>query len=350
MANERNSIDELFRNGLKDGGITPPPGVWEAVSAGVSVSVAPSLGIVIVKSVWTWVTLAVIGTGAVLSVLSNSKNEAPVITEKTTQKQAQEEGKVTDRKIEVNTPLTEAVNKQNTEGKPTRQILGNSENNNAIVIAGFVSAGENTGHTNQTNQLQPPTEKQSDKLVVQDHSTVVTTPCGRNLKITPLQSGSDNNWTFAAAGISSGTYSSWMFGDGETGSGNPVQHTYTDLNAEYEVKVLVFRSAGCIDSGICRVVTRQRHAGLSIPDVFTPNGDNLNDELVITLPEVAMFNQVVTDRNGKQVFVSNSTAIRWTGKCASLECPAGTYRVTITYKTPAAKQAVTYIKNVLLNR
>jgi gliding motility-associated-like protein len=87
-----------------------------------------------------------------------------------------------------------------------------------------------------------------------------------------------------------------------------------------------------------------------VPDVFTPNGDGINDELIITLPEVTQFNQIVTDRYGKQVFVSNNPLQRWNGKCASIDCMSGTYKVFITYKKPSAKSAVVFSKSILLNR
>lgn len=349
MVNEQNPIDDLFRNGLQDGGMTPPPGVWEAVSAGLS-GTAPGLFTLVVKSVWTWVVIGAIGVAGSLAVLSSDKDEVEVQTPKTSESKPGAE-KV-DAEVESGYEAANQAVSKKTEHSETKQqkvyqqqlpfqISSNTEGN---------KGSEAVSGNNQSVQVQQHQEKQSQKLVVEEHNAAVNAPCGRNMRINATKAGADNNWTFSLNGVQAESYLSWNFGDGETGSGNPAQHIYPDLNAEYDVKVMVFRAAGCIDSGIYKVVTRQRHQGLSIPDVFTPNGDGFNDELVITLPDVEQFNQIVTDRYGKQVFVSNNPALRWNGKCAAVECPSGSYRVTITYKRPLSKQPVSYTKTILLNR
>jgi gliding motility-associated-like protein len=349
MVNEQNPIDELFRNGLKDGGMTPPPGVWEAVSAGLP-GTAPGLFTLAVKSVWTWVAIGAIGIGGSLAVLSSDKDEVEVQTPKTTESKPGAE-KVNAEVESGNETANQAVSKQAEQAETQQQTVIQQPNpaNNSIHAEGNKLSEAVTGN-NQSVQVEQHQEKQTQKLVVEEHNAAVNAPCGRNMRINATKAGADNNWTFSLNGVQAESYLSWNFGDGETVSGNPAQHIYPDLNAEYDVKVMVFRAAGCIDSGVYKVVTRQRHQGLSIPDVFTPNGDGFNDELVITLPDVEQFNLIVTDRYGKQVFVSNNPALRWNGKCAAVECPSGNYRVTITYKRPLSKQPVSYTKTILLNR
>ncbi|MEK0421609.1 MAG: hypothetical protein RLZZ161_1460 [Bacteroidota bacterium] len=347
MANEQNPIDELFRNGLKDGGITPPPGVWEAVSAGLPAT-APGLATVVFKSIWTWVAVGVISIGAAVSIFTSNEKGGPVQEGNSIHKNSEEKGYRTEQQQDQKSAKENLlVNPKKSVENPISETVAQPKAADDVSDQSIANAGENTSNKKPD---QPTQETRPQKLVIEEHYSTADAPCGRSLKITSVRAGMENNWSFSLPVLPAAAYSSWSFGDGESGSGNTAQHTYADLNAEYEVKVLVFRSAGCIDSGVCRVVARQRHAGLSIPDVFTPNGDGVNDELIVTLPEVVSFNQVVTDRNGKQVFVSNHAALRWNGKCASSECPAGTYRVTITYRTTGGKQPVTYTKNVLLNR
>ncbi len=349
MVNEQNPIDELFRNGLKDGGMTPPPGVWEAVSAGLP-GTAPGLFTVVVKSVWTWVAVGAIGMGGAIAVLSSGKDEVPAQTTKTAESKPSAE-KVS-AKVQADNETTNQLLSKQTEQSETKQQKVYQQQ---LPVQNSSNAEGNKGSeaviaNNQAVQVHQNQEKQSQKLVIEEHDETANVPCGRNMRINATKAASENNWTFSLNGLQAGAYLSWSFGDGEVGSGNPAQHVYPDLNAEYDVKVMVFRAAGCIDSGVYKVVTRQRHQGLSIPDVFTPNGDGFNDELVITVPEVEQFNQIVTDRYGKQVFVSNNPALRWNGKCAALDCPSGSYRVTITYKRPSSKQSVSYTKTILLNR
>lgn len=349
MTNEQNPIDELFRNGLKDGGLTPPSGVWEAVSAGLPAAAPTGLISVVVKSVWTWVVSGCILVGGLVAVFSSEKQEPSAVVEQTAKTPSAELSAKTDAanqnmqisqgeeaKVQQSIPLIPA----NSERSQPSEMTAQSD-----LVSAEVSADGNE----QT--VQPADEvKNVGSLLVEEHSANSIPVCGRLLKVTAVKAGGDNNWSFNMPAVPAGAHCSWLFGDGEKGTGNPVQHQYADVNAEYEVKVLVFRSASCMDSGVYRVVTRQLHKGLSIPDVITPNGDGLNDELVITLPESVQFNMIVTDKNGKQVFTSNNPAHRWNGKSASEDCPSGTYRVFVTYKTTTAKQPVTYTKSVILNR
>ena len=295
MVNEQNPIDDLFRNGLKDGGMTPPPGVWEAVSAGLP-GTAPGLFTLVVKSVWTWVAIGAIGVAGSLAVLSSDKDEFEVQTPKTTESKPGAE-KVNAEVESGNETANQAVSIQAEQAETQQQTVIQQPNpaDNSNHAEGNKQSEAVTGN-NQSVQVQQHQEKQTPKLVVEEHNAAVNAPCGRNMRVNATKAGADNNWTFSLNGVQAESYLSWNFGDGETGSGNPAQHVYPDLNAEYDVKVMVFRAAGCIDSGVYKVVTRQRHQGLSIPDVFTPNGDGFNDELVITLPDVEQFNLIVTDR------------------------------------------------------
>ncbi|MFN4914117.1 MAG: gliding motility-associated C-terminal domain-containing protein [Sphingomonadales bacterium] len=351
MTNEQNPIDELFRNTLKDGGLTPPPGVWEALSAGLPAAAAPGLITVVVKSVWTWVVAGCIVAGGLTAVLSSEKQQPPADAAQTTETAVAE------------MPSKAEVTEQAKQTKRVRESMAQQPSSENPSNSANSEQGHSSGKTPKTEHgsaaavnvgnehaPQPVAEqKTSVQLIVEDQNTGTIPACGRILKIAAAKAG-DNNWSFNMPSVPSGAYCSWNFGDGESGNGNSVQHQYADVNAEYEVKVLVFRSASCMDSGICRVITRQLHKGLSIPDVITPNGDGLNDELVVTLPETVQFSMMVTDRNGKKVFTSNNPAQRWNGKCASEDCPSGSYKVFISYKTTTAKQAVTYTKTLILKR
>lgn len=349
MSNEQNPIDELFRNGLKDGGITPPPGVWESVSAGLPAAAAPGLGVIIMKSAWTWVLVGGIAVSAVFATLSGDKNQNVEIASQTISADPVEEQPSTasaNNEISATGSAADKSSVVKEQPNPISQAhpLPVAGNRGTVVTIPNVS-----GQTDSKMQ-ESPEKPATQRLLVEEHHAVPAPPCGRNLKVNVARRESDNVWIFSLSSAPSGAYYAWSYGDGESGNGHPAQHEYPDANAEYAVKVMIFRSASCMDSGMCRVVTRQRHPGLSIPDVFTPNGDGINDELVITLPAVVQFNQIVTDRNGRQVFVSDDPNLRWNGKSASVECQPGTYRVTLTYRTSGASKPVTVSKSIFLNR
>lgn len=74
---------------------------------------------------------------------------------------------------------------------------------------------------------------------------------------------------------------------------------------------------------------------LSLPNVFTPNGDKRNDELRVVYngQKIKEYKWQVYDRNGSLVFSANSLDMAWNGKENNTGkiCPAGTYIYVIEY-------------------
>jgi gliding motility-associated-like protein len=72
------------------------------------------------------------------------------------------------------------------------------------------------------------------------------------------------------------------------------------------------------------------YKNLSIPNVFTPNGDGINDTWSIlqleSYPDVRV---TVCNRYGQQVFLSNGYGTEWDGSVNGQPVPAGTYYYVI---------------------
>jgi gliding motility-associated-like protein len=72
-----------------------------------------------------------------------------------------------------------------------------------------------------------------------------------------------------------------------------------------------------------------------IPNVFTPNGDGMNDLFVLNFPyeKVEIYN-----RWGQKLFESNNNEAFWNGRTTSSnEVPEGTYYYIITAKEKTYK-------------
>ena len=71
---------------------------------------------------------------------------------------------------------------------------------------------------------------------------------------------------------------------------------------------------------------------LTMPNVFTPNGDGDNDLfLPIVIGEPSNFSMEIRNRWGQVVFTSNVVGRGWDGRVAGSQVPNGTYFWTITY-------------------
>ncbi|MFD2933952.1 T9SS type B sorting domain-containing protein [Spirosoma flavum] len=75
-----------------------------------------------------------------------------------------------------------------------------------------------------------------------------------------------------------------------------------------------------------------------VPDVFTPNNDGLNDDLVFFMPKVSSYDLKVYDRWGSVIFTSNNVNQKWDGSYAGNPCTAGEYTWMISYRPTQATQ------------
>jgi gliding motility-associated-like protein len=69
-----------------------------------------------------------------------------------------------------------------------------------------------------------------------------------------------------------------------------------------------------------------------IPNVFSPNGDGLNDEFKIDYVNLESLDVAIYDRWGKYLFQSNSKDFRWDGSYKGNTLPEGVYYWLVHYK------------------
>ncbi len=64
---------------------------------------------------------------------------------------------------------------------------------------------------------------------------------------------------------------------------------------------------------------------LEAPNVFTPNGDGINDEFVVVYRSIKSFKMVIVNRWGRKVFTTTNPAEGWDGKISGREASEGVY-------------------------
>lgn len=129
---------------------------------------------------------------------------------------------------------------------------------------------------------------------------------------------------------SSGEIISWLWdlGDGTISNEQNPFHKYQNAG-EYEVKLTVTDQQSCVDEYILPIKIEVKIPTLSIPNVFTPNGDGVNDEFLPKLnntSSVQGYSLVIYDRWGKKVFETTSPTQGWIGDAnGSGKAAEGTY-------------------------
>jgi len=95
----------------------------------------------------------------------------------------------------------------------------------------------------------------------------------------------------------------WEFGDGKDSISvlsNPEPHIYYKPG-KYSVKLTIESPLHCIDSmRFDNIEVEKSH--LEIPNVFTPNGDGLNDTFIVESKSLRMINVEVFSRSGMKVY------------------------------------------------
>jgi len=105
----------------------------------------------------------------------------------------------------------------------------------------------------------------------------------------------------------------WVFGDGTTGTGTNPTHTYNTAGT-YTAIVTVSNASGCSTNDTVVINVRDLPSDVFIPNVFTPNGDGVNDTFYIPSKGIIEFDMKIYDRWGILLFESTSSIKGWDGK------------------------------------
>ena len=83
----------------------------------------------------------------------------------------------------------------------------------------------------------------------------------------------------------------------------------------------------------------QKESVLKIPNVFTPDGDNINDEFFVTSANISDAEIIIQNDENKVVYRSNDIHFRWNGRINGTDDPVetGMYACVIVYKDAAGK-------------
>lgn len=128
----------------------------------------------------------------------------------------------------------------------------------------------------------------------------------------------------------------WSFDNGEVENveDNSGQSTIYNEPGEYTV-TLTLIEGNCVDTATVDVtVDEVLELSYDLPNIFTPNGDNVNDVFTINAVNAVSLEMVIVNRWGNVVFESNDVNAAWNGKVNNdgNDCSEGTYfyKFTIT--------------------
>lgn len=106
----------------------------------------------------------------------------------------------------------------------------------------------------------------------------------------------------------------WNFGDGQQTYENQPNHFY-DTEGDYTVSLVVNSEAPnyCMDT-ISHQVTVMASSKVRIPNIFTPNGDGINETFTVESESMEKEEMLIYDRWGRLVYKWNTVGSEWNGK------------------------------------
>jgi gliding motility-associated-like protein len=162
---------------------------------------------------------------------------------------------------------------------------------------------------------------------------------------------SSSGFTYNFSDLSTGSATSWAwdFGDGSSSSLQNPSHAYTG-NGPQTVCLTTSNSTGCADS-ICRVLDINVVEFINIPNVFTPDGDGVNDLFYISSSGLEEFQLDIYNRWGTKIYTSTDAGAKWDGRSTSgVELSDGTYffilkAVSVTAKDSSTTGFISLMRN-----
>lgn len=160
---------------------------------------------------------------------------------------------------------------------------------------------------------------------------ITVDPITASFVATPTSGEAPVNVTTLNTSLNASTYA-WTFGEGSGSASFEPNFTYENYG-DYVITLIATNSNGCMDTAKTNVHIDQVSA-LIIPNVFTPNGDGLNDTFRPVIREgITEFKATVYDRWGIKLHEWTDVNQGWDGKAKSgKQSPDGTYFYIISGK------------------
>jgi gliding motility-associated-like protein len=169
--------------------------------------------------------------------------------------------------------------------------------------------------------------------------TIIENPINASISANPFIGEAPLEVEFTNNSTNATSYN-WDFGNGQTANTQTVaSQTYT--NSGIYIITLTVSNGVCSDIDSLSIEVLEDEPTLYIPNVFTPNGDYINEIFNVKATNIKEFDMEIFDRWGLKMYSTNDISKGWDGKVKNMEVPQGVYFYLITAKG---------IDNVIINK
>jgi gliding motility-associated-like protein len=350
-----NHIDEIFKNSLENFEANVDPSVWANVSQSIgntagAASASGTAASGISKSILLYAAASIIATATVVGsvyLLNSNKAEQKVINETTIATQISEENienqSVIEGKIE-----NVVVEQTNTRPNVEESVEPLTEPNHVVVeneiekkttIEGAVKVTnqtesevvENKNSTEKKTTTEKPETKENQTQTTVQKTEVKEFNISIRSNVKKGKAPLDVEFGVSGEGVSY----LWDFGDNTTTSSEETPyHTYKKPGTYKVTLTAIDEDANAKVSYQIIEVEKNKTSKLEeIQNVFSPNGDGINDIIKIEGENISKFHAAVMDSKGNLVYEWNSIDGFWDGRDNNNnKLSSGTYYLIVTAK------------------
>jgi gliding motility-associated-like protein len=347
---DKDQIAEMFKQGLDGYQAKVDPAIWSSIqsslgTAATSTASAAASGVSISKII-IGAAAAIAATTTTVFFVVNSKDKATSNkTEVLVQEELVDENKSPD--LEDATKLNEEITtNENVDivDEPSIIIELNEDTANQPFINDELEKAKNSTDNLETEVAKPSISLAEDletKPVVRYEQNTNHLNKSADTKEEELLSEVDLFVNISKEKISAQHFKlraetienaniNWDFGDGYFSKGADVEHVFNEPG-RYLVYVTVISDNQEVTDFIEIEVAAYGSID-HLPNVFSPDGDGINDELFISASHIKDFQITVFDSKNNVVYQSNDVNFRWNGIDikSGLPAPAGSYYYIIT--------------------
>lgn len=109
-----------------------------------------------------------------------------------------------------------------------------------------------------------------------------------------------------------------------------LRYEYNDIGI-FEITQVVFNELGCTDT-LVREICVDNVVRLYVPNIFSPNGDDINDLFTVHGVGVENFYMRIYDRWGNQLYNSTNINESWDGNYRGQQVKQGVYAIIVQYE------------------
>ncbi|MDQ3047110.1 MAG: choice-of-anchor L domain-containing protein [Bacteroidota bacterium] len=162
-------------------------------------------------------------------------------------------------------------------------------------------------------------------------STITVDSVSAGFTATPITGEAPLNVTTVNTSTNAVSYS-WNFGNGDTSTVVAPSTVYSGIG-NYNIVLIATSSNGCTDTAIISVNVEELST-LTVPNVFSPNGDGDNDFFQPIIAEgLSEFQGVIYNRWGMKLFEWTTEKSGWDGRTSSgVKLPDATYYYIVSGK------------------